>query len=129
MTNATDISPDDKILAQGVHVTLTDAMRATIHEKCARLLKRNRHIVRIHVRIHRDQTTGNDHHYTATGRIEIGGPDLVASVEGKDFYGLVDGLVETLDELLRRRHERRIDRRTDLRSADVAAAAVFKATG
>lgn len=96
---------------QGVHVTLTEAMQNVIREKVGRLLNRNERIIRINVRIHQDQTMGADHHYTVTGQIEIGGPDLVASVDGKDAYDLIDALVEKLDHLLERRHGKRKDKR------------------
>lgn len=102
---------DSKILMQGIHLELTEAMQNAIREKFGRLLGRNDRIIRINVRIHQDQTLGTEHHYTVTSQIEIGGPDLVASVDGKDPYDLLDSLVEKLDHLLERRHGKRKDKR------------------
>lgn len=100
-----------KIIIQGIHLDLTAAMQAIIRDKFAVLLRHNAWIVRVHVRIHQDHTRGTQHHYTATGQIELRGPDIVASVKGDDAYAVLDGLVEKLDEQLRERHERLKDKR------------------
>ena len=102
---------DSKLVMQGVHIELTDALQNAIREKFAVLLRHNEFIIRIQVRLHQDQTMGNEHHYTATAEIEIGGPNLVATAEGKDAYVILDELVDRLDHLLERRHGRRKDRR------------------
>jgi putative sigma-54 modulation protein len=120
MTN----DPDDianRIIMQGIHVELTAAMQTVIREKFSVLLRHNERIVRVNVRLNQDQKRGQQHHYTATGQIEIGGPDLVATVKGDDAYSVLDGLVEKLDELLRDRHERRKDRRNHPQDIDVDA--------
>lgn len=102
---------DSKILMQGIHVELTEAMQNAVREKFGRLLGKNDRIIRINVRIHQDQNLGTEHHYTVTSQIEIGGPDLVASVGGMEPYDLLDQLVEKLDHLLDRRHGKRKDKR------------------
>ncbi len=110
MTKPSD-TPTDKISLQGVHLDLTPALQASIREKLAVLLRHNEHIVRINVRLAHEQTLGRNHLYSATGRIEISGPDLVASVKGDDAYSVIDGLAHKLDQQLRERHERRKERR------------------
>ena len=107
--NSEDIT--SKITMQGIHIELTAALQNAIREKFSVLLRHNEWIVRINVRLHRDQQRGRIYHYTATGQIEIRGPDIVASVKGEDAYNVLDGLVEKLDEQLRERHERRKDKR------------------
>jgi putative sigma-54 modulation protein len=107
----TSENPESQIIMQGIHVELTDAMRTMIREKFGRLLGRNERIIRINVRLHQDQTMGNERHYTLTSQIEIGGPDLIATAEGKEAYDLIDQVVEKLDLLLERRHGRRKDKR------------------
>lgn len=102
---------DSRIIMQGIHVELTAAMQNAIREKFAVLLRHEERIIRINVRLHQDQTLGTEHHYTATAQIEIGGPDLVASFDGKDAYDVLDGLVAKLDRLLRQRAGRRKDKR------------------
>lgn len=96
---------------QGIHVELTDSLQSAIRDKFAAILRHNEFIIRINVRLHQDQTIGTDHHYQATAQIEIGGPDLVASADGKDAYVVLDELVEKLDRLLERRHGRRKEKR------------------
>ena len=111
MNSETTLEFSSKLILQGIHLELTEAMQNVIHDKFAALLRHNDYIVRIHVRLHQDQTLGADYHYTATGQIEIGGPDLVASAEGKDAYEVIDQLVEKLERQLERRHGKRKDRR------------------
>ena len=111
----------DRLRVQAVHVELTDAMKNVLHEKLAVLLRHNDYIVRINVRLQRDQTLGTENHYTATGQIEIGGPDLVASAEGKNAYEVIDVLVDKLDRQLERRHGKRKDRRNHPNTPDIDA--------
>jgi putative sigma-54 modulation protein len=110
-----------KIIMQGVHIELTAAMQNIIREKFSVLLRHNERIVRVNVRLHQDQQRGNNFHYTATGQIEIGGPDIVATVKGEDAYNVLDSLVEKLDEQLRERHERRKDKRNHPNDVEIDA--------
>ena len=120
MTNHSD-DLESKIILQGVHVELTAAMQNIIREKFSVLLRHNEWIVRLHVRLHQDQQRGRNHHYTATGRIEMRGPDIVATVKGDDAYNVLDGLVEKLDEQLRERHERLKDKRNHPKEIELDA--------
>lgn len=110
-----------KLNLQGVHLELTDAMENVMREKLSVLLRRNDYIVRLNVRLQQDQTMGTEHHYTATGQIEIGGPDLVASAEGKDAYDVIDSLVDKLDRQLERRQGKRKERRNHPKESDISA--------
>src|SRR5216110_276569 len=120
MTNNPDAT--SKIHMQGVHIELTAAMQNIIREKFSVLLRHNEWIVRVHVRLHQDQQRGRDHHYTATGQIEMRGPDIVATVKGDDAYNVLDGLVEKLDEQLRERHERLKDKRNHPKDVELDTA-------
>lgn len=110
---------ESKIRIQGIHCDVTAAMQRAIHDKFGVLLRHNDYIIRINVRVRQDQKMGTDHHYTTTAQIEIGGPDLVASAEGKDVYNLLDELVGKLTGLLRRRQGRRKERRNQLEPAEI----------
>ena len=68
-----------KVLVRGVHLELTDALRAAATEKAARLLRHNSHIVRIRVDLELTRGHGVPDKFIAKGHIEIGGPDLIAS--------------------------------------------------
>src|SRR3954469_3280220 len=117
--------PEDlaaRIHMQGIHVDLTAAMQDVIREKFLVLLRHNEWIVRINVRLHQDQHRGKKHHYTATGQVEVRGPDIVASVKGDDACNVLDGLVEKLDEQIRDRHERLKDKRNHPQEVEIEAA-------
>lgn len=119
------IQPSDletKLILQGVHLELTDALQQTLREKFGRLLSRNEHIVRIEVRVRLDQTLGTEHTYTVVAQIVIGGPDLIASAEGKEAYNLIDEVVEKLEHLLERRQGKRKDNRNHPKPVELGGA-------
>lgn len=99
----TIINPaSSKLLFRGVHVSLTDAMRDALHTKVERLLRHEPRIDRVRIDIELDATRGREV-FVAKGHIEIGGPDLLASVSAEDAYKAADLLIDKLDRLLRRR--------------------------
>ncbi len=100
-TTATAIT-SDKLLFRGIHIALTDAMRASLHTKVERLLRHEPRIDRIRIDIEHDATRGREV-FVAKGHIEIGGPDMIASVAAEDAYKATDLLIDKLDRLLRRR--------------------------
>ncbi len=106
---------------QGIHVDLTPTLQKVIRDKFSVLLRHNEWIVRMNVRLHLDGARGRKQHFTATGQLEVRGPDLVASVRGEDAYTVLDGLVEKLDELLRERHERLKDKRNHPHAVEIGA--------
>ncbi len=118
-TNSDDVA--SKIILQGVHVELTPALQNSMREKFGVLLRHNDYIVRINIRLNKDQARGGQAHFTATGHIEIGGPDLVAHVDGDDAYNVIDGLVDKLDKLLLDRQRMRKDKRNHPREVDIEA--------
>jgi len=122
MKPATTHDSSERLNLQSVHFELTEAMKTVLRDKLSVLLRHNEYIVRINVRLQRDQTLGTEHHYTATGQIEIGGPDLVASSEGKEAYDVIDSLVDKLDRQLERRHGKRKDRRNHPASPEIDVA-------
>jgi len=101
----------NKIIMQGIHLDLTEAMQNAIQEKFSPLLRHNERIIRINVRLRSDQQLGHQHHYSATGEIEIGGPNLIATTDGNDAYNVLDDLAEKLDRLLSRRQGQRKNKR------------------
>lgn len=115
-------NPDDiasKIIMQGVHFELTPAMQNIIRDKFAVLLRHNEWIVRINIRVNKVQSRGKQNYFSAVGQIEIGGPDLVARVDGTDAYQVLDGLVDKLDKLLRDRQVMRKDKRNHPREVEI----------
>lgn len=103
MNNTPPEDPAAKLILRGVHLELTDALRAIATEKANRLLRHNRDIVRVRLDLEFDKTRNVEHQFVAKGHIEIGGPDLLASVASDDGYKSLNLLMDKLDELLRRR--------------------------
>ncbi|WP_404424411.1 ribosome hibernation-promoting factor, HPF/YfiA family [Nibricoccus sp. IMCC34717] len=93
----------ERTLIRGIHLDLTDALRAAIQEKTSRLFRHQDRILRLRVDLEHDKTRSETERFVAKGHIEIGGPDLVASASAGDAYEAVDALVDKLDGLLRRR--------------------------
>lgn len=115
-----------KIILQGIHVDLTPALQNAIREKLSPLFRHDERIIRIDVRLHREQTLGTEHLFRAAAQIEISGPDLNASAEDKDAYVALDALVEKLDRLLEARHGRRKDRRNHPHGVEIDSAPLPK---
>ncbi len=98
----TKTSPASKLLFRGIHVTLTPALRTALERKAERLLRHEPRIVRIRIDLDHDRTHGQET-FIAKGHIEIGGPDLLASVSADDAYKAADLLIDKLDRLLSKR--------------------------
>lgn len=96
-------------------------MQSVMREKFGTLLRHNDYIVRINVRLHQDQTLGTERHYSGTAQIEIGGPDIVASADGKEAYDVIDELVGKLDRQLKTRQGRRKDKRNHPHAPEIEA--------
>mgnify|MGYP001420593833 CR=1 FL=1 len=118
-------SPDAgaKVLLRGIHLTLTDALRDTLRGKAERLLRHEPRIDRIRIDLEHDSTRGRAV-FIAKGHIEIGGPDILATVASEDAYKAADLLIDKLDRLLGRRAElfkARRHRGASLREIEMAA--------
>lgn len=111
-----------KLLLRGIHVTLTEAMRASIEEKAERLVRHEPRIVRVRIDVESDHRGGTSL-IVAKGHIEIGGPDLLASVATEDAYKSIDLLIDKLDRMLRKRATARQARRHTGSLAEMTTAA------
>ncbi len=121
-TSESVINP--RIIVRGIHLQLTPALRQAAIDKAARLFRHENQIVR--VRIHLDCNPAGEvgKKFTAQGQLEIGGPDLVATVATDDAYKALDLLMDKLDGLLRRRHGRRVNTRNDPEPEEVSMSRV-----
>jgi putative sigma-54 modulation protein len=90
------------LLLRGIHVWLTDAMKAALESKAERLFRHEPRILRLRIDVERD-LRGPMRVFTAKGRIEIAGPDLTASVTTSDAYTSINLLIDKLDRMLRKR--------------------------
>lgn len=92
------------LIVSGVHLELTDALKAKVEEKMEKLFAHEGQIIRIRVELEysaHQHTKQNE--FIAKGHIEIHGPPMVASVASNDLYESIDQLTIKLDRMLRRR--------------------------
>jgi putative sigma-54 modulation protein len=100
----TDILSDrhSQLILRGIHLWLTDAMRAALAAKADRLFRHEPRILRLRIDVECDRR-GSTRVFTARGRVELAGPDLTASVTTADAYLSINLLIDKLDRMLRKR--------------------------
>jgi putative sigma-54 modulation protein len=90
-----------KFIIRGVNFELTDSLYRAALDKVGRLMRENEQVGRIAIDLEIDHTTGPADRFVAKGRLEVGGPALLASAHSENTYKALDLLMETLDALLR----------------------------
>lgn len=100
-----------RLVIRGVHLWLTAALKSAIASKAERLFRHAPRIIRVRIDLDREHRNGAPL-FVAKGRVELHGPDLLASVISSDGYKSVDGLIGRLDRMLRRRATLRRRRRS-----------------
>lgn len=101
---------NDRLLLRGIHLDLTDALRASATRKARHLLRLNDRIVRVRIDLEHNAAAAIDRQFIAKGHVEIGGPDLLASSASDDLYHAIGLMTDKLVRLLRRRHGRQAAR-------------------
>jgi putative sigma-54 modulation protein len=91
-----DTNPHE-IIVSGIHVELTQALKAYVVDKMNRLFTHEDKIVRIRVEIEFDDRKAKEDRFTAKAHVQIHGPDTNISVTSDDAYKSVDLLVDKLD--------------------------------
>jgi putative sigma-54 modulation protein len=99
-----------RLILRGIHLWLTEAMKAALETKAERLFRHEPRILRLRIDVDRD-FRGRIRFFAAKGRIEIAGPDLTASVTNEDAYTSINLLIDKLDRMLRKRTTAVIRRR------------------
>lgn len=111
-----------RVIVRGVHLELTGALKAMAAEKTARLLRHQEHIIRVRLDLEYDKTRAPRATFVAKGRIEIRGPDLVASVASDDVNKSLDAVVDKLDRMLRKRAAAAMTKRQHLHGVEIPSA-------
>ena len=95
---------NEKVILSGLHMNLTDALKATVMEKTERLFKHDERIMRVRVELE-SKTSSNSHQdrYVAKGHLEMHGAPIVMTDSSNDLYKSIDRLIDKLDRGLRRR--------------------------
>ncbi len=103
--------PRSRLILRGIHLWLTDAMKAALESKANRLFRHEPRILRLRIDVEYD-LRGRARVFTAKGRIEIAGPDLTAAVTTEDAYTAINLLIDKLDRMLRKRMTSTLRKRT-----------------
>jgi len=94
---------NEDLIISGVHLELTDALKATVTEKIEKLFRHEHDIIRIRVELEYNAHNSKQKEYIAKGHIEINGPPMVVIEATDDLYKSIDQLVLKLDRMIRRR--------------------------
>ncbi|MCR6657020.1 MAG: ribosome-associated translation inhibitor RaiA [Opitutus sp.] len=105
-----------KLVLRGIHVDLTEAMKASLTTKAERLFRHEPGILRLRIDVGVDNTLSR-RRFVAKGYVDIAGPDLAASTYHDDAYAAMSLLITKLDRMLRKRAtaHRRTRHRDDIR--------------
>lgn len=94
----------EKVILSGLHMNLTDALKATVLEKTERLFKHEERIIRLRVELEsKSNSTTHQNEYVAKGQVEMHGQPIVIAESSNDLYKSIDLLIDKLDRGLRRR--------------------------
>jgi len=115
------------VIVSGIHLELTESLKANVREKMGRLFRHEDRIVRIKVELECDRKHDINHKFIVKGHIIIHGPDLNATVEADECYKAIDLLVDKLDQGLRKRHGLHKDKRNHPHAVEFDGVALPKA--
>lgn len=101
---------------------LSEAERTGAIEKLRRFARDRPEIARVYIDIEREVDSPPPAPFVAKGQIEIGGPDLLASVADRDPLTALEFLIENFDRQLLRRRLSKI--RVSLRAPQEAPASL-----
>jgi len=112
---------NNDLIISGVHLDLTEALKATVKEKAERLFKHEESIIRLRVELEYNQNRTREEEFIAKGHIEINGSPLIVSVASDDLYKSIDQVMDKLDRKLRRRSRLSKVKRKDTHSVEIPA--------
>ncbi|MDR3273727.1 MAG: ribosome-associated translation inhibitor RaiA [Puniceicoccales bacterium] len=89
-----------EVIVSGVHVELTDALKALVNDKVQKLFAHDGKIIRIDVKLECDSNKSRENEFVAHGEIKIGGQNLNARAASDDIYKSIDMMINKLDRQL-----------------------------
>ncbi len=114
---------DDKdIIISGQNMELTQALKESVVAKMSKLFVHDDRIQRLRIELSYAPNKHHHNEFTAKGRIEIRGPDMIVSVSSDDMYKSIDELIVKLARKVRRRHRLERIKRNSLHHVDIPAA-------
>jgi putative sigma-54 modulation protein len=85
----------------GHHVDITDALRAYVDEKIAKLERHFEHVTNVHVILSVEKLNQK-----AEATVHIAGADVFAESVHEDMYAAIDALIDKLDRQVLRHKEK-----------------------
>lgn len=85
----------------GHHVDITDALRAYVEEKIARLERHFDHVTNVHVILSVEKLQKK-----AEATVHVAGADVFADAVHEDMYAAIDALIDKLDRQVIRHKEK-----------------------
>ena len=102
----------------GHHVDITDALRAYVDEKIAKLERHFDHVTNVHVILSVEKLNKK-----AEATVHVAGADVFADAVHEDMYAAIDSLVDKLDrQVLRHKEKIKSHRGNGHRESSVEAA-------
>lgn len=87
----------------GIHLDLTDAIKANVKHKLEKLFRHDEHIQSARIELECAHHKHSATEFIAKGLLGLRGPDLFVSSSTDNLYKSIDALVDKLDRKLRRR--------------------------
>ena len=111
----------DTIRITGLNLELTEAIKAHVTGKLSKVLKHNERIIRINVELEYRPSHKHQKEFIAKAQVEVGGPNIIVSIESDDLYKSIDALTEKLTRQVRRRHRLVKEKRNHPHDVDIPA--------
>ena len=100
-----------EVIVTGIHLDLTQSLKAYVLEKVERLYRHEAHIVRIRVELECDRKHDHAHKFVAKVHVELRGPNINCTVESEEMHKSIDLLIDKVDHVLHKRHGQHKDKR------------------
>lgn len=96
------------VTVRAINFELEDSVRLAATDRAMHLLRHNPRIESVCIELENDPTRGDQEQFIAKGKVDFGGPALLASVTGTEAAATLDYLIDQLDHQLRK--QRRLHR-------------------
>jgi putative sigma-54 modulation protein len=111
----------DTIRITGLNLDLTEAIKSHVIDKLSKVIKHNERIIRINVELEYRPSHKHVNEFVAKAQVEVGGPNIIVSIESDDLYKSIDALTEKLTRQVRRRHRLVKEKRNHPHDVDIPA--------
>ena len=108
-----------ELIVSGIHLELTQSLKAFVSEKVERLFRHEERIIRIRVELECDPKQEVSNRFIAKGHVNIHGPDLNATVSSDECHKAVALMIDKLDRMLERRNSLNKVKRKNLHAVEL----------